>query len=381
MLNSSRDAPLDALRVVALIGVFAVNWIGYISGPYFPSPLGPAMPADSALSIGVIWLLMTLLQGKAYPIMAFAVGYSLQSAWLREVRRSDVARATAKRRARDLRMGVLGLAHGFLLYAGDILLAYAVVGFVVVRYAARSPRILRAKWRKWLIVWLIVDALVLALFLSPVPMELGARETYAAVAANWGAWWSLNAASYSQTLAWAIWFLMPQLLCFAVGGMWAARWRLCAAHVGYGQRARFATQFWARCMSLPWLMTLLAVNAALAWIWLHDAEGKTTAGQWAAPLWYPASGALALAYLAAFMRWARHANAQSRVALLAQPAKRSLSCYLALSLLAVLSLHASVGQFEHSAARTATAALLYIMCMLWAARSGSGRLETWVSGK
>jgi uncharacterized protein len=407
-----RDAPLDALRVLALLGVFVVNWVGYLNGPASSSPLGPAQPAGGALSVAAMWLLMTLVQSKAYPLMAFAVGYGLQAAWRRDHAAAAFAGAAdaalfaqRKRRQRDVRMALLGVLHGVLLYSGDILLLYAIVGWVVVRYAGLGGHALRGKWRKWFVMWWVVNG-VIFLMAAVLGAGLGATDspatpahptdaTFLGSAGLWGAWWTVNFKSWLSAVSWSNWFLLPQFVVFAMLGMWTARWQLCAsgAASSSGLRQRFAQRFWQghvhAIAGRRSLCAALVVNAALSWFWLQDLAGATRLGLWSSAFWYLGTAWLALAYLCAFMRWARTGPAQAWLAEWASAAHMSLSAYLALSALLVLSLHTGFLRFENTLPRAATALVLW-MFAIWVSRRISAHLtmrgrkpwlEGWISGR
>jgi uncharacterized membrane protein YeiB len=404
-VDALRDQPVDALRVWALFGVFVVNWVGYLYGPAGSSPLGPALPADSALSFAIMWLLMTLVQSKAYPLMAFAVGYGLQAAWQRDCARALAshdaqaakATATAKRRARDGRMALLGVLHGVLLYSGDILLLYAMVGWVAVRYAGLRDRVLRRKWRKWMLIWLALNMFIFlmmaVLSLSDGDSALPTEPKFLDVAGDLWAWWLINFKSWFSSTTWSNWFLLPQFVVFAVFGMWAARWRLCGLPSGIDStQSRFAQHFWSgnvhRIAGRGSLVAALVFNALVSWFWLQDLGGSTPIGLWSSACWYLASAWLAFAYLCAFMRWVRQpAPPQLGRSLLshwALAARMSLSAYLALSALLVFSLHTGFLRFEHTAARAATALLLWLLAM-WIAQRVSAHLHArgrkpWLEG-
>ncbi|HVS13585.1 MAG TPA: DUF418 domain-containing protein [Thermoanaerobaculia bacterium] len=133
-----RVESLDVARGLALLGILLVNV------EYFFRPLGaviaPAAPEERGVSLLLWWLVETLCEGKLYPLFSllFGVGLTLQR------RRLEVAGvAFAPFAVRRLGfLAVLGLIHGVLLWYGDILFAYGVVGLALVAFGGASARAL-----------------------------------------------------------------------------------------------------------------------------------------------------------------------------------------------------------------------------------------------
>ena len=115
---AERLVVIDRLRGIALIGVAAVNLSVFVSD-------AGAGNSSSALDRALYWLNYTFLNGKYFPILAAVFGYSLG---LQLQRPGDVHGHRRVFKRRLFALGVLGLAHGFLLYRFDILLAYSVLG-------------------------------------------------------------------------------------------------------------------------------------------------------------------------------------------------------------------------------------------------------------
>lgn len=137
-----RDGLADGLRGLALVGVLIVNAVGYAEFPDTLHIVPPPVPADSPAAWTVQALLIALLQGKAYPLLAFLFGWSFGESFRR--RGPD---APLHRRRRLRRLLLLGVLHGALVYAGDVLTAYALAGFLLLPMARwRMARLLRWWW-------------------------------------------------------------------------------------------------------------------------------------------------------------------------------------------------------------------------------------------
>ncbi|MFF5112911.1 DUF418 domain-containing protein [Streptosporangium sp. NPDC000509] len=134
--TAPRIAAVDALRGFALLGIVVVN-ITYLASGYRMA--GLATPTFSApLDWEVRWFVSILFENKFYMLFAFLFGYSFTL-------QIDSAHRSATRFApRFLRrlggLFLLGLAHAILLFPGDILTTYAVVGLVLLAMRRIAPR-------------------------------------------------------------------------------------------------------------------------------------------------------------------------------------------------------------------------------------------------
>jgi uncharacterized protein len=125
-----RIAALDVIRGFALCGILLAN-VQPIAGA------GAAPVPETQGSAGYVWLGL-LVQQRFFPIFSllFGIGFSL------------LLRAAGERTARPRLLLVrrlvallaMGLAHHLLLWQGDILAVYAVVGLVVLLPSTWLPR-------------------------------------------------------------------------------------------------------------------------------------------------------------------------------------------------------------------------------------------------
>jgi uncharacterized protein len=116
---SPRQDFADELRGFALLGIVFVNvpFLG-ISAEGFTAASVHAW-YDRAAAFAVV----ALAQGKFYLLFAFLFGYSMHF-----IVRDDAPPSMRRFRRRLLGLGVLGVAHAALLFVGDILLLYALLG-------------------------------------------------------------------------------------------------------------------------------------------------------------------------------------------------------------------------------------------------------------
>lgn len=126
---------LDALRGFALLGILMVN-IGAFASAYYGS--GVADPAfDRPLDGFVLGLVRMLFETKFYLLFSFLFGYSfaLQMASAQRAQKAFVPRYLR----RSAGLLVLGVAHAVLLFSGDILVTYALLGVVLLSLRGLAP--------------------------------------------------------------------------------------------------------------------------------------------------------------------------------------------------------------------------------------------------
>jgi uncharacterized protein len=119
---------IDALRGVALLGVLAINLVIEFRVSIFQQFLSVGHPASS-LDRAVEAFLMLAVDMKAFALFSllFGVGLAIQFERLA----ANARRANLLLR-RLIVLLVVGLVHLFLIWNGDILVEYAVAGFVVL---------------------------------------------------------------------------------------------------------------------------------------------------------------------------------------------------------------------------------------------------------
>ncbi|UCA46529.1 DUF418 domain-containing protein [Pseudochrobactrum sp. XF203] len=155
----SRIADVDALRGFALLGILQVNILAFSSVFYgFPN-------SDTELSFGfnefVQLIISTIFEMKFYLLFSFLFGYSVTLQMQSAERAGEAFIPRFLRRQAGL--WIVGLLHAVLLFHGDILTTYAVLG-VVLLYWRNKPDNTLIKAAVWLfgltaLLWLLVGAL------------------------------------------------------------------------------------------------------------------------------------------------------------------------------------------------------------------------------
>jgi len=134
--KASRIDDLDALRGFALLGILPVN-IGSFASAYFGTGLDDPR-FGSTVDRAVRWLLALLFETKFYLLFSFLFGYSF-TLQMASAERDGVAFMPRMLR-RLLGLALLGVLHALLLYSGDILLTYALLGLPLLAARHTRPR-------------------------------------------------------------------------------------------------------------------------------------------------------------------------------------------------------------------------------------------------
>ena len=184
LTSSERIDVLDVLRGFALLGILLMNI------EYFTRPMqGIAMGLDPTLAgwdYVAGWSIMAFVQGKFWTLfsMLFGMGFAVMLERI-EARGGPFLSIYARR------LGILlliGLVHAFLIWSGDILVSYALTGFLLLLFFRRTP--VKRLW-KWglsfyliplLLMWVFAGAISMARVASP-PEEVAEMDQEFATAA------------------------------------------------------------------------------------------------------------------------------------------------------------------------------------------------------
>ena len=92
-------------------------------------------------------LVVGLVDGRAFPLFAFLFGYGI----VQLTRHTDTGEARRILRRRNLGLIVIGAVHGVLLFSGDILGWYGLVGLLVAALLGRTDRTLLVLGALWVV--------------------------------------------------------------------------------------------------------------------------------------------------------------------------------------------------------------------------------------
>lgn len=134
-VSLTRDSSPDVLRGFALWGIIVVNVA------YFSTSVSSGVTGDSIEGSGdavAAFLVQALASGKFYILFSFLFGYSAHYLL------KDPVRGRRRWVARNVGLIVLGLLHASLLFIGDILFLYGLLGLALTFFLARSDRVITA---------------------------------------------------------------------------------------------------------------------------------------------------------------------------------------------------------------------------------------------
>jgi uncharacterized protein len=273
---AERIQVLDVLRGMALFGIIASNMRGF-NGPlaaYFDHSLMWQEPANRVTQI----LIDLFISGKFITLFSFLFGIGFAVMMDRAQ-----ARGLASQRFYLRRLGVLllmGILHMYLIWWGDILMPYALMGFLLYLFRRKSQKtILIWSLAMYAWPWLTGGAFLIASAAgAPVPQPPPATpaeiqrliQVYST-----GAYAEIFSERLKDNIAglFFILFYSPRLLGIFLFGLWVYRQgivRNLAAHRELLKRC----QWWGLAVGLA----LNGVVVAIAEIWHPDPMGATPLG-------------------------------------------------------------------------------------------------------
>ena len=222
-----RVESIDLMRGFALLGILLVNMLAFHS-PF--SYIDPYTWFDASGDQTTHAFIDIFVQASFYPLFAMLFGYGLGMQFLRaEARKKPFAPVAVKRLIILL---VFGILHAFLLWFGDILITYAIMGFLLLGMMR-----LDSKWLLTLgvIIYAIPHSLLLLIMFAATMMDssfyTGMQEVQNSLAAYGGGTYAeifrqrFDDWMYSNNpLNYIV--LIVTILPFTMIGAAAAKWRL-----------------------------------------------------------------------------------------------------------------------------------------------------------
>jgi uncharacterized protein len=179
MMSQSKISPislrerieiLDVLRGLAICGILIGNMQWFSGYGMMPPSVARQSPFADQITHFLVWF---FVEGKFYSIFSFLFGFGFALQIGRAEERGDQTASLFKRRLFWLL--VIGLAHAYLLWAGDILSIYALMGFLLILFRRKTNGAL-LKWAFVLLAIPILTYMLLyILFVAFVSPEALAR--------------------------------------------------------------------------------------------------------------------------------------------------------------------------------------------------------------
>ncbi|MEZ4767033.1 MAG: DUF418 domain-containing protein [Caldilineales bacterium] len=131
--SGERIDSVDILRGIAVLGILLVNMGSYAG---YRAPFDNMAWIDRTTTVAIRFV----AQGKFYPLFAFLFGWGMAIQFVRAGRRQTNFVPFFLRRMSALLL--IGLVHAVLVWHGDILVTYALLGFPLLLFRNASDRTL-----------------------------------------------------------------------------------------------------------------------------------------------------------------------------------------------------------------------------------------------
>ncbi len=170
--GTERMDALDAVRGAAILGILLANVYAMAGFPF--------LPPDHYRSIrlaewhpAALFFILFLIEAKFYSLFSLLFGVGFAVFVQRAEARGAEAAPLFKRRLTGLL--IIGLVHSFLIWMGDILATYALIGFALVPFLRKDDRTIL----RWAVAMLLLPIALYALmiviaWIAGVPQQAGA---------------------------------------------------------------------------------------------------------------------------------------------------------------------------------------------------------------
>ena len=257
-LTGERMDVLDAVRGVAVLGILFVNIESLCGWAFISSEERAALPLAS-WDDEAMFFVGLLIEGKFYALFSllFGVGFAVF------VNRAQMKGADAGRLFKRRLVGLLliGLLHTLLIWFGDILVTYALLGFGLLPFLRKDDRTL-LRWAAILlllpgVLYLVAAALALALPAGQAPVPGGPLPPVLASAVD-----AFARGNYMQVVEGNVAFtganllrrlglmFFPRVFAMFLIGLYVGR-RGLLAHVSEHRRLLHGVALWGAVIGLP----------------------------------------------------------------------------------------------------------------------------------
>ena len=324
--GEDRITIIDCLRGAALFGILTANMRGFnapLSAYMDPTLMWHWLPDRLAQAA-----VECFIQGKFITIFAalFGIGFAIQ-----------MDRAAARnqgvgfyRRRLTVLLGI-GLAHSFLLWWGDILVSYAICGFLLLPFRNRNQRtiFIWAQIMYWFVIVLFSGFYIATLFgAAPMqPPERSLQETIDAYArGSFGQIFLMRAQEWAAVNSFV--FFLTRILGIFLFGLYIWRQgylRQPAEHLGWWKSAQKIG------LSLGLLGNLL--STVIDWVWHPNPMQPTLLTIFLFTLQSLALPLLSLGYVSTVVLWWQNPVWQRRLLPFSYVGRMALTNYLLQSLI------------------------------------------------
>ena len=179
--TSRRIVTLDIVRGVGVMGILAMNIVAFAMPPQaYINPL--AYGSDTAADFAVYAFNFVFVDGKMRGLFSFLFGASMLLVAQIAEARGESARSVTYRRLLWL-LG-FGMLHYYLIWFGDILIGYALIGMIAWLFRGLATRTL-VRWGLAFIVVQLVFLTVTAFYAHHLSAALAAPNPYPGTLNEW----------------------------------------------------------------------------------------------------------------------------------------------------------------------------------------------------
>ncbi|ANU13774.1 DUF418 domain-containing protein [Planococcus halocryophilus] len=365
--TNERIKAIDLMRGFSLLGILLINMLA------FHSPLSYIDPYkwfNGSVNEGIYLVIDIFIQASFYPLFAMLFGYGLAMQYMRA---EAVGRPFMPLAVKRLMVLLLfGIIHAFLIWYGDILITYAIMGFLLLGLI-RLP----SRWLMSLgaVIYAVPHLLMLAILFIAAAADPNTYVGYMEIENSIQSYQSGSFAEiFSQRLAdWTysnnmigFVFLAFTILPFLMFGAAAAKWQLI-------ERTQEKRKLWLFLAIIPLLMGLALKSTPFlfdknyAFVYLQDLFGG--------PL-------VAVGYAAMIALMAQKRSLQKLFSPIAKVGRMSITTYITQSILATfifysygLGLYGKVDLLTGTLIAFGIFVVQLIFAELWLEKFSRGPLE------
>jgi uncharacterized protein len=157
--SADRLAIIDIIRGFALLGILTVNMSLFYSPAIYMDILGLEQ-GQSLIDRLAVYGMDIFIQGKFYPMFSFLFGFGFIIFIERAEQKGYKAGFLYFRRL--LVLLIIGVAHAFLLWFGDILITYALLAMFLLLFRKRQPKTILI----WAVSLVLITLLMAGFFIG-----------------------------------------------------------------------------------------------------------------------------------------------------------------------------------------------------------------------
>ena len=214
--STERLPAIDLARGIALLGVALVNVHAFAA--LWSSVYGLDL-ARNAADVIAEYANAVLFTHRSYPVLAFLFGVGLAWQWQRL---PEAERRPNRLRARLWALLLIGVVHGLLLWPGEVLAVYAVMGLLLVSILRFSDRVILAiVFSAYLLIALMYASIALSWLMWEGAATPVIEPTASFALTSMGAALKLHRQEFLDRGLMQLW--VADFWAHALLGMWAGR--------------------------------------------------------------------------------------------------------------------------------------------------------------